>query len=393
MVIAEGDDKLFSAARDALRQVRRQAGLIDPEFLPVAKPEDTRLYAIAQGKMDATGLSNFNAGYSGGGDPGESIVPVNQYSYCKMVWRIPQAGKYRVRIASFGPSPDFQKQQSLEFEFTAADANWYVVTAKLDREVEFDAQLVELWQGPTLQERRFLARNPWDTSALAARLKLDGVDLAAEGDANANNPPGGGNDPFAAGPSNPGYGNAGQTVAKVDPFVDVIQVNADARQLFGKPASQLPTVERAVLEELLHSMPADRRSAVPAIVVDIARLDTPVAAAREAALGRLKQSLGDVAPAVFARLAEVAYGPAALAAIESLRQLGGESALACRTLIDLQTGPPEIKQTAEKAVADLMTQGVIVQRGTNWLYHGETHFPEQASESDQADAGAIPGEL
>jgi hypothetical protein len=387
LVIAEGDDKLFSAARDALRQVRRQAGLIDPEFLPVAKPEDTRLYAIAQGKMDSSGLSNFNTGYSGGGGtPGESIVPVNQYSYCKMVWRIPQAGKYRVRIASFGPSPDFQKLQSLEFEFTAADANWYVVTAKLDREVEFDAQLVELWQGPTLQERRFLARNPWDTSALAARLKLDGVDLAAEGEAGAN-PPGGANDSFAAGRFNPGYGNAGQTVAKVDPFADVTQVNADARPLFGKPASQLPTVERAVLEELLHSLPEANRGAVPAIVVDIARLDTPVAAARDAALGRLKQSLGDSAPAVFARLAEVAYGPAALAAIESLRQLGGESALACRTLIDLQTGPPEIKQAAEQAVADLMTQGVIVQRGTNWLYHGETHFPEQASDGEQPEAG------
>jgi hypothetical protein len=364
-LLAGGDEKLFDTTRAALRGVRRRANLISPDYLPTPDAADARLMSISFGKIDGAGV--VQAQQSSYVQPAsEPQLPINSnYSYCKMLWNLNKAGKYLARVAVFGEPPTFQKQLTLESEFTAAEPNLYVVQVKSDRAATGDVQLIELWRDNKLVERRILSASSWAASSLAARLPLE--------------PP---SEPESdeAAPAQPAFSEAvqsGGAPAMITHLFPGTLAPAYAAPLLGSQPKALPPIERAVVEELLTTLPADAQPKIPAALVEVARLDMGNEPLTAAAVGWLKQLPGEAATGLFIRLADSASPPAAIAAIEALHSVGDKSAAACRTLIDLQEGPADVRTAAEDAVNDLMTQGVIAHEGENWRYHGQSHFPEE----------------
>lgn len=386
-VIASGDDDLFVAARAALRNVRRQANQIAPEYLPVPDEKHAHLAAIVFGKIDNQGMSQPSQPQFV--LPSTSAQPMTtntNYNFCKTLWNLEQAGKYLGRVATFGGAPSYQKQDVLEFEFEASGPNLYVVQMKIDRDTVSEAQLVELWREGKLVERRILSASPYTASTLAARLPLEPPvkpksdddeedEVARPGRLGAEAlPPSIGPGAFVS-----GFGSSPDQVFPGKP------VAVEAAPLFGGKSKGLPPVERVAVEELAARVPSAEQGKVPAALVEVVRLEMGNPIMTSDALNRLREMLGDDAIPLFIRLSEASAPPAALAAIDALHAAGEKSADACRKLIDLQKGPADIQKAAEEAVNDLMTQGVIAQESDNWRYHNQTHFPEKPKEEKKPE--------
>jgi WD40 repeat protein len=380
-LLADGDDKLFDATRAAMRGVRRRANLISPEYLPTPEAAEARLMSIAFGKIDGSGIAQLQQpSYAQPAAPEQQLPIISNYSFCKTLWNLDKPGKYLARVAVFGEPPTFQKQLTQEFEFTAAEPNLYVVQTKVDRDMTGEVQLIELWRDNKLVERRILSASSWAASSLAARLPLE-PPVKSEGDDGAPAQP-------AFSGANPSADGAPAMITNLFPGT---LTSAFAAPLLGSQPKGLPPVERATLEALLTSLPVEAQPKIRAAMVELARLDMGNGPLTSTAIDWLKQLPGDASTGLFIRLAEVASPPAALAAIDALHSVGEKSAAACRTLIDLQQGPADVRKAAVDAVNDLMTQGVIAHEGDNWRYHGESHYPEEpkaeAKPADNETAG------